>query len=295
MVEMPAKDKLLALAVVVAWALNLIVIKVGLTEIPPIFMSALRFALVAALIIPFTRITRAQLPWIAAVSITFGGMHFGLLFVALSMAEAGTSAVLVQLGAPIATVLACLFFGERLGLVRLGGIVLAVFGICVLAAGPSLPGPLPLALLGASATGWAVTNILVKAMPKDVTPITMTGWSSLVAVPQLLLASALFESGQWHALTHAGWHGWLAVVYSAVISSILAYGIWYWLLQRHPISSVVPWSMLTPLVAVLLGILLLDDTPAPVKLAGVAIIVAGVALVIRQPTPLVGDGGEAAG
>lgn len=291
---MPFKDKMLALAVVLAWALNVVIIKVGVTEIPPIFLSALRFALVAALIIPFTRITRAQLPWIVLVSVTFGGMHFGLLFVALSMAEAGTAAVLVQLGAPIATVLACLCFGERLGIVRIGGIVLAVLGICVLAAGPSLPGPLPLLLLVLSATGWAVTNLIVKSMPK-VTPVTMAGWSSLIAVPQLLLASALFETGQWNALTHAGWHGWLAVVYSAVMSSILAYGVWYWLLHRHPINSVVPYSMLSPLFTVLLGIALLDDTPAPIKLTGIAIMLVGVALVLRQPAPLIPKGGQAAG
>lgn len=283
---MPLKDKLLALAVVVAWALNIVVVKLGIAEIPPIFLSALRFALVAALIIPFTRIRLRQLPWVVLVSITFGGMHFGLLFVALSESEAGTAAILVQLGAPIATVLACLLFREPFGVVRLLGLALAVVGIGVLAAGPTLPGPLPLALLLASATGWAVTNLIIKSMP-DISPLTVTGWSSLIAVPQLLVASAFFEHGQWESLGTATWHGWLSIVYSAVISSIAAYGIWYWLLRKHSINSVVPYSMLNPLLSVLFGIVLLGDTPAPVKLVGALVMLAGVGLILRQSPAIV--------
>lgn len=283
---MPLKDKLLALVVVVAWALNIVVVKLGIAEIPPIFLSALRFALVAALIIPFTRITWRELPRVVLVSITFGGMHFGLLFVALAQAEAGTAAILVQLGAPIATVLACLLFKEPFGVVRFIGLALAVLGIGVLATGPTLPGPLPLILLLTSATGWAVTNLIVKSM-RETSPLTLTGWSSLIAVPQLLLASALFEHGQWASLGTATWHGWLSIIYSAVISSIAAYGIWYWLLQKHSINSVVPYSMLNPLLSVLFGIVLLGDTPAPVKLVGALVMLAGVALILRPPPTVV--------
>ncbi len=277
---MPFKDKLLALAVVCAWALNIIIVKLGTAEIPPIFMSALRFFLVAALVTPFARLSREQLPWVVLVSVTFGILHFGLLFIALSMAEAGTSSIVVQLGAPIATVLACIFLKERLGPVKVAGLALSVLGIVVLAAGPTLPGPLALSLLMISAAGWAVTNLIVKTMPA-IRPLTMMGWSSLFAAPQLLVASLLLEHGQWASLEAATWHGWLSIVYSAVMSSIIAYGIWYWLLQRHPINTVVPYSMLNPLLSVLFGIVLIGELPAPIKLVGALVMMAGVALVLR--------------
>lgn len=280
---MPLRDKFLVLAVVCVWALNMIVIKLGVAEIPPVLMTAFRFVLVSALVVPFTRITRKQLPGVILVSVTFGSMHFGLLFLALEHAEAGTSAVVIQLGAPIATVLACLLLREPLGAVRLVGLVISVAGIVVLAAGPTLPPPLSLALLVTSATGWAVTNLIVKQVA-GISPMAMMGWSSLFSVPQLLLASWLLESDRWGMVATAGWHGWFSVVYSAIGSSIIAYGIWYWLLQRHSVNAVVPYSMLNPLLTVLFGIVLIGDDPSPVKIIGALVMVAGVALILRKPT-----------
>lgn len=279
---MSLKHKLMAVAVVVCWALNMILVKHGLDEIPPMLMSALRFMLVAVLVVPFTRLSREQMPWVLAVSVTFGLFHFGVLFLALSMAEAGTASILVQLGAPIATVLASLIFHERLGPMRIAGIGLSVLGIAIIAAGPTIPAPLPFTLLIVSATGWAVTNLIVKSAP-SIRPLTMMGWSSMFAVPQLLVLSWLFEGDRWSQVAHAGVAGWSSVVYSAVMSSIIAYGAWYWLLQRHSVNRVVPFSMLNPLLTVIFGIVLLGDVPAPVKIVGTLVMLAGVALILRTP------------
>ncbi|TSJ61990.1 EamA family transporter [Starkeya sp. 3C] len=285
---MPLRDKLLAVAVICLWALNMIVIKLGVAELPPMLTTALRFTLVSALLVPFTRLSRRQLPGVLLVSVTFGTIHFGLLFAALEHAEAGTSAVVIQLGAPIATLLACLWLHEPLGLVRLAGLVISVAGIVILAAGPTLPPPLSLVLLVVSASGWAVTNLIVKQMP-GIRPMTMMGWSSLFSVPQLLLASWIFEADRWGMVATAGWNGWFSVLYSAVGSSIIAYGIWYWLLQRHSINAVVPYSMLNPLLTVLFGIVLIGDDPSPVKIIGALVMVVGVALILRKPTTTLPD------
>ncbi|MDQ0346337.1 DMT family transporter [Ancylobacter vacuolatus] len=282
---MPFTHKLLALAVIGVWALNMIAVKLGIAEIPPMMMSALRFTLVSVLLCPVLRITRDQFLGVLLVSFTFGTMHFGLLFAALANSEAGTSAVIIQLGAPIATVLACLVLKEPLGKVRLAGLLVSVAGIGLIAAGPTLPPPLSLVLLLASATGWAVTNLIVKEL-KGVRPMTMMGWSSLLAIPQLLVMSWIFESDRWWMVTTAGWHGWFCVVYSAIGSSIIGYGIWYWLLQRHSINAVVPYSMLNPLLTVAFGILLIGDDPSPVKMIGALVMVAGVALILRRPRNL---------
>ena len=188
---MPLRDLLLGLLVIVIWSLNIIVIKVGVAELPPLLMTTLRFILVAALLVPFYPVARAQLPFLVLLSITFGSLHFALLFIGLGQAEAGTGALLVQMGTPFATLLAVVFLKEKLGPKRLAGLLLSFAGVVVLAGGPTLPSPLPLTILLLSAFGWAVSQLLIKRGP-PIAPLALAGWVALFAVPQVALGSWLF-------------------------------------------------------------------------------------------------------
>ncbi|MFC0336892.1 O-acetylserine/cysteine efflux transporter [Kushneria avicenniae] len=280
---MPLRDFYLVLAVILLWAFNNIMIKLGLAEMPPLLMTTLRFMLVALLIVPFTRITRAQLPLVLMLAGTFGLMHFGFLFIGLKYAEAGTGALLVQLGTPFATILAAIFLKERLRLKPVIGMLVSFSGVVVLAGGPTLPGPLALTLLLLSALGWAITNLLVKTGP-EIEPLTMAGWLSMLAIPLVGIGSLVFEQHQWTAMTSAGWRGWGAVVYSAVMSSIVAYGLWNTLLRRHSVERLIPLSLLTPVAVVLMGVVMLGESMAINKLAGGALVVGGIAIInIRRP------------
>ncbi len=278
---MPLKDLAIGLGIIAIWAFNVIVIKVGVTTLPPLLMTTLRLGLVAVLLVPFYRAPRHQLPFLALLSVTFGTLHFALLFIGLGQAEAGTGALLVQMGTPFATLLAVIFLKEKLGPRRLIGLLLSFAGVVVLAGGPTLPGPLPTALLLASALGWAVSQLLIKQGPK-VPPLTLAGWVALFATPQVALGSWWFEEGQWAALAAAGWLGWGAVFYTAVMSSIVAYGTWYGLLRRHPVNRVVPLTLLVPVLAVGLGMVLLGDVLGPHKLIGGGLVVAGIALIVLR-------------
>ena len=288
---MPLKDLLIGLGIIAIWAFNIIVIKLGVEDLPPLLVTVLRFMLVTVLVVPFTRISRQQLPWILLLAVTFGGLHFPLLFLGLQQSEAGTGALLVQMGTPFATLLAAMFLKEKLGPRRVVGLILAFGGVVVLAGGPSLPPPASTALLLASAFFWAVSTMIIKLAP-PIAPLTMTGWISLFAIPLVALGSWIFEDDQWLALRQASWAGWGAVVYTAVMSSIAAYGLWYRLLQKHPVSRVVPLTLLMPVFAVMLGVWLLDDPLGINKVAGGAMVIAGLAIINirfrrqRKPRPV---------
>nr|WP_275298164.1 EamA family transporter [Halomonas campisalis] len=272
---------LLGLLVVAIWALNIIVIKLGVAELPPLLLTTLRFMLVAALLVPFHPVARQQLPFLLLLSLTFGSLHFALLFIGLGQAEAGTGALLVQMGTPFATLLAVIFLGERLDGRRLAGLALSFGGVVVLAGGPSLPSPLPMALLLLSALGWAISQLLIKRGP-GVAPMALAGWVALFAIPQVALASLWFENGQWEALRQASWQGVGAIFYTAVMSSIVAYGLWYGLLRRHPVNRLAPLSLLVPVGAVLLGVLLLGERLSAHTLVGGGLVIAGVALIVLR-------------
>ncbi|MCW4149654.1 EamA family transporter [Halomonas sp. 18H] len=278
---MPLRDLAIGLGVILIWALNIIVIKVGVTEMPPLMLTTLRFALAALLLVPFHPVARHQLPFLAVLSVTFGTLHFALLFIGLSQAEAGTGALLVQMGTPFATLLAVIVLKEKLGARRLAGLILSFAGIVVLAGGPTLPAPLPTGLLLCSALGWAISQLLIKRGP-NVAPMALAGWVALLATPQVALGSWWFEQGQLEALRSAEWSGWGAVLYTAIMSSILAYGAWYGLLRRHPVNRVVPLTLLVPVLAVGLGAIMLGDSLGPHKLLGGTLVVAGISLIVLR-------------
>lgn len=291
---MPAKDLALALLVVAIWGFNFIVIKVGTAQFPPFFLTALRFALVAVMVVPFfPRIRWHHLKWMLVLSVTFGSLHFGLLFRGMAELDAATTAILIQLGVPFSTLLAVFFLKDRLGAWRVGGLGLAFAGAAVLAGQPHLPALLPFLLLLISAFAWAVSNLLIKKV-EGMNPLAITGWVSLLTAPQALVWSLLFESGQREAMQTADLWGWGALLYVAFAASIVAYSLWYRLLSQHSINTLVPLTLLAPIIGMLAAVPFLGETLTWHNLAGAALTLSGVGLILwrnrlhhPQPDPLV--------
>ncbi len=267
----------LILLVVSVWAFNNVAIKWGLIDLPPLFMTFMRFLVVAVILIPFTRVTRQQLRYLALLAFTFGFLHFSMLFVGMKYTDAGTAAVIVQLGTPFAMLLAMIILKEKLTLVQLLGIIISLCGVVVLTGSPTLPSWWVLCLLLISATGWAISNMIVKKSP-PINPLTMTGWLSFLALPLVGSASLLEESHQLYALLHASWRGWFAILYSAIASSIVAYSLWYSMLQKYNVNLIMPYSLLTPVLAVIMGVVILGDSMNVFKIVGACMVIMGTAI-----------------
>ncbi|CAO96490.1 DMT family transporter [Erwinia tasmaniensis] len=276
---MALRHFLLIFLVVSIWAFNNIAIKWGLLDLPPLLMITLRFVVVALILVPFTRVTRQQIPYLAALGFTFGFLHFALLFVGLNYTDAGTAAVIVQLGTPIAMLLAMVVLKEKLRLVQLLGIAISLSGVVVLSGSPTIPGWGVLLLLLLSACGWAVSNLIVKISP-SVPPLTLTAWLSLFAIPLVGCASWLNESHQLTLLLNASWRGWFAILFSAIASSVVAYSLWYGLLKHYNVNLIMPYSLLTPVLAVLMGVIVLGDSMNLFKVIGSLLVVAGTAMAV---------------
>lgn len=98
------------------------------------------------------------------------------------------------------------------------------------------------------------------------------------------VSSLLTEQHQLTLLLAAGWRGWLGVFYSALGSSILAYSLWYGLLKRYPASQILPWSLLSPALALLMGVAILHESLDHSKVIGTLLIVGGILLAVVQGT-----------
>lgn len=264
----------LVFLVVSLWGFNNIVIKWGLHDLPPLFMTCMRFVVVSIFLIPFKRIKIKQLKCLLPLSFTFGFLHFSLLFVGINYTDSGTGSILVQLGTPFSMLLAVIFLNERLTLMQMTGILISLIGVIVLIGSPTITDWKALLLLLGSAVGWAISNMIIKKSPK-IPSLTMTGWISFLAIPIVGLASILFETEQFHSLIHATWRGWFAILYSAIGSSIIAYSVWYILLTKYQINFLMPYSLLTPVLAVIMGVLILNDSLNYFKVIGSILVLLG--------------------
>ncbi len=276
---MQARYVLMALVVAALWGGNFIAVKLATAVFPPIFLVALRFAAVAAVMLPFVGWLPPRSFWpVLAVSIALGGLHFGLMFAGVARVEASTAAIATQLGVPFSTLLAVLLFGDRLGWRRLLGTLIAFAGVVVLAGAPQVAGDwVGLLIVVAGAFAWAVGNSVIKHYgPFD--PYMLTAWMAVFAVPQLLLASALLEQGQLQSLSAATATEWLALGYIVVGASLVAYTLWYTLINSNPVSHVVPFTLLAPVIAIGLAVLLLGEQLTLPLIVGAALTIAGVAL-----------------
>lgn len=279
---MKLHDILASTLVVWIWGINMIVVKLGVQELPPLFLTGLRFLLVAVATVPFLPLPRRLMGKVALLASVLGVGHFGLLFVGLHGVDAATAAIVIQLTVPFSAIIARFLYGERLGLQGGAGMILAFAGVALIAGEPTRYDMLSIGVLLLSALCWAASNVVVKAIG-PINVLTLNGWMGLFAAPQLFILSALFEHGQINAVMTAGWPGWGAVAYTALISSLVAYSLWYWLIGRLPMNQVVPFTLLGPVISVVAGVTLLGEPLGWYKLTGGIVTVLGVALIQLRP------------
>ncbi len=274
----------LYVVVMVVWALNFPIAKVGLAQLPPMLLMTLRFALVAVMLLPFVPRPQGQWPQILQISVTLGLLHFALMFTGLSRLDAATAAIAIQLQVPFASILAAVFLGDRLGWRRALGMAIAFGGVGFIAGEPRLQGQyLALGFVLSAAAMWSVANLQVKLLGK-VDGMMLIAWTAVFAAPQLLVASFALESGQFEALAAADWRALASIAYQAAFVVVLGYGLWYWLLQRYEVNQAMPFTLLVPPFAVVASVVFLDETLTPPMVLGGIMTVLGVGIIVlRRP------------
>lgn len=281
---MTTRHAALAVLVILLWGLNFIAAKLAVQAIPPIFVLFLRFCLVSALLLPFIAVPRGRFREIGLLSIVLGSIHFPLIFAGIRGVDSSAASIIVQLQVPFSSILAAVFFGDRLGWRRLCGMAVAFAGVIVIVGRPRFDGSgeAYLLLLCAS-VAFAFANIQIKRIgPID--GFQLNGWLAVMSLPVLLAESLVLESGQINAILTAPPEAWGGIVYSAIAATIVAYGVWYYLIARLDVSQVVPFLLLGPIVSVAGGVLMLGE-PLTWRLVigGIMTIVGIGVIILRRP------------
>lgn len=263
------------------WGMNLVAAKIGVTQFPPIFFTALRFGSLALFLLPFLKVHRGQMKPLLAAAMLTGPAAFALLYLGLSLIEdASTVAIASQLSVPIATLLSVWLLGETIRWRRGLGIVLAFGGVAIISFDPrvfvSWEG---LAMVVMSCFFASLGLIYIKRL-RDIRPLALQAWIAIVGGPVLLLMSLGLESGQWEAMRNADIQGWGALAFTTILASLFAHTLWYYLVSRYPVTSVAPITLLAPVFSVFFGVTLLGDQLTGRMLLGGVVTLIGVLIVV---------------
>ncbi|HEX5278877.1 MAG TPA: DMT family transporter [Micropepsaceae bacterium] len=277
----------IAVLVCVAWGLNAVAAKVGVTFIPPVFFTGLRFVFVLLCLAPWLKPVPGR--WSALIPAVFfmGGLHFALIFSGARYSDASTMAIINQLYVPISVLLAMFWLGERVALRRWLGILLAFCGVVIFSLDASVSSHLfGVFLLIVDAFSMALGTVLLRRL-SGVPPLVMQAWMAVIGIPFLFVASSVFESGQIASFFAAPWQAWAALAYTVIAGSLIGHTCYYILLQHYEVSLVGSVLLLSPAIGVLGGIVILGEPFTPMIIVGAAVTLTGVAIVLRR-TPLAG-------
>jgi len=272
------------------WGSTWLAIKLGLRDLPPITFAGIRFALAGAVLFAIIWLSGARLPrsrrdWILlgytgllSITVNYALVFWGEQYISSGLA-ALLSATVPLFGLPLAH---RYLQSEPLTLGKAVGVVLGILGVAVVFSGElGIGGPIALwasvgIIIAALATAHA--GVLVKAGGTHIEPSVLAGVQMVGGCVPLLIAGVALEGSplhfHWTPLALA------CLTYLTIVGSVIAFLMYYWLIRHTAVSAVLMIPLLTPLVAVLFGVLFAGEVIGWHTALGGAAIIGGVALTV---------------
>jgi len=280
---MPFTHLLVALLLIMIWGINLIFIKVGLAEVSPLLLCAIRFFLASIPAIFFIKPPAAPFKMVALYGLVMFALQFSFIFTGMNVGmTAGMTSVIMQVQVFFSMLFAAILLSERPSAKQIIGALISFSGIVLLA----MHVDQTMSLLGfmcviAGAASWGMGNLISKKL-KTVNMLALVVWGSFVACCPMFILSFLIEGTDSILYTyhHLTWLGGTSILYIVYMSTLAGYGIWNWLLSHHPVSVVAPFTLLIPIVATFSSVLILDETLNSWKLGAGALVIGGLVFTV---------------
>lgn len=273
------------------WGSTWLFIKLGLEDLPPITFAGIRFVIACAILFVLIRARGIRLPangrdwWLlASTGVLSFSLNYGLVFWGEQYISSGLAALLQSTLPAFGLVFAHFHLpGERMTWSKIFGVVLGVLGVAVvfsnqlaIAGGKALAGSIALVL---SAMFAAYSNVLVKAHGRKLEPAILAAGQMFFGLIPLLLIGIPLEGNpftfRWTPIAV------LSLLYLAVVGSVIAFMLYYWLVHNMDVTKSMLIALVTPVVAVVLGMVVLGEDLSWRTVAGGVMIMAGVRFVTR--------------
>jgi len=291
-IETRMKARVVFVVLCCIWGSTWMFIKLGLRDLPPLSFAAARFLLATLILSAVAAARRAPLPrgrgewWmLAQTGVLAFTLNYGLVFWGEQHISSGLAALL-QATIPVFGMLIAHAYlpGERLNARKLAGALLGVAGVGVIFSNQlASEGRLALwgsaaIVVGALSVAWA--NVLVKAKGKALDPSVLAAGQMACGLVPLAAAGVALEGNplglRWTALAV------VCLLYLTLVGSVAAFLLFYWLVRRVDVTKTMLIALVTPLAAVALGFVALGERPEWRTLAGGALIISGIALVVLR-------------
>ena len=292
----PAWKILLAFAIIYfVWGSTFLAIRVGVHEVPPFLLAAMRFFVSGIVLYGWMRWKGTPAPrwreWRAAILL--GALIFlvdyGCLFWAEQRVPSGIAAVVLATIPVFITLLEIIFLRTQRLTVRLGlALLVGLCGVAVLMGHSLSFGEVPinragaLALLVAAFT-WSVATILTRRLPLPASKPMSAAAQMLAGGIQLLILSGLSGEFVGFRVQEVSWNAWFALVYLIIAGSIVGFTAYVWLLHHESPTKVGTYAYVNPVVAVALGYFFGGEGVGPRTVVGALCVLVSVITITTTP------------
>ena len=279
---MTFKDTLIASLVPIFLGFGFVIAKPAMEHFPPILLMGLRFTFAASILIWWFPIPRGYLKQIFIASLIANTLQYSVTYTGLNLIDASAAVLLVQTEVPFGVLFAYFMLKEKPTIRSLIGIAVAFVGVYILTGSPNLEGKflgIFLTILGSAI--WALGQVLVKPLSKEISPLTLVAWLAIFSGPILIFLSSIIDGNTINYVKSANFNSWAIAFYLGFFMQPVTYGCFYYVLKNNPLYKVLPIvTMGIPLTGLLAAILLLGEKPTTELYLGGFIILIGVILIV---------------
>ena len=281
---MNLKDTLIASLVPIFLGFGFVIAKPAMVDFPPILLMGLRFTFAASILIWWFPIPKKYLKKIFIAALIANVLQYSLTYSGLNLIDASAAVLLVQTEVPFGVLFAFFMLKEKPNLRSLIGISIAFAGVYILTGSPNLDGKIVgigLTIIGSAV--WALGQVLVKPLSKEINPLALVAWLALFSGPILIIISSILDGNTYENIKTASMNSWIIAIYLGFIMQPITYGCFYYVLKNNPMYKVLPIvTMGIPLTGLLAAVFLLGEKPTVELFIGGLVILIGVVMIVLK-------------
>jgi len=279
---MNLKDTIIASLVPIFLGFGFVIAKPAFESFPPILLMGIRFIFAASILIWWFPIPKGYLKRIFIASFIANTLQYSITYTGLNLIDASAAVLLVQTEVPFGVIFAYFMLKEIPTIRALVGISVAFVGVYILTGSPNLDGKfigIALTILGSAI--WALGQVIVKPLSKEINPLALVAWLAFFSGPILIGISNMLEGNSLNYLTNASINHWMIAIYIGFIMQPITYGCFYYVLKNNPLFKVLPIvTMGIPPTGLLAAIFILGEKPTVELFIGGSVIIIGVIMIL---------------